>query len=68
MMEASFDIGKISGGNKTEDICELEIELEAGDVVDLKEMAQFIVDNTGAVPYDQSKYMRAIRLLDSADE
>ena len=68
MMEASFDIGKISAGGKSEDICELEIELESGDVVDLKEMAQFIVDNTGAVPYDQSKYMRAIRLLDTSSD
>lgn len=66
MMEACFDVGKISAGDKSEDICELEIELESGDVVDLKELAQFIVDNTNAVPYDQSKYMRAIRLLDTA--
>lgn len=68
MMEASFDTGKISAGNKTEEICELEIELESGDVVDLKEMAQFIIDNTGAVPYDESKYVRAVRLLDSSNE
>ena len=68
MMEACFDTGKRRAGGKHEDICELEIELESGDVVDLKEMAQFIVDNAGAVPYDQSKYMRAIRLLDTSDE
>lgn len=68
LMEASFDTGKISAGGKSEEICELELELESGDVVDLKEMAQFIVDNTDAVPYDESKYMRAVRLLDSTNE
>lgn len=66
IMEACFDTGKIIAGGKTEQICELEIELESGDVVDLKEMAQFIVDNTGARPFDQSKYMRAIKLLDTS--
>lgn len=68
IMEACFDTGTINAGSKSEDICELEIELESGDVVDLKEMAQFIVDNAGAVPYDESKYVRAVRLLDTANE
>ena len=68
IMEASFDIGRISAGGKHEDICELELELESGDVVDLKDMAQFLVENTSAVPYDESKYMRALKLLDSSDD
>lgn len=68
MMEACFDTGTINAGGKHEDICELELELESGDVVDLKEMAQFIVDNAGATPYDASKYARALRLLDASDE
>ncbi len=68
IMEACIDTGTVSGGGKTEPICELELELESGNVVDLKEMARIIIDETGAEPYDVSKYMRAIRLLDSSDE
>ena len=68
IMEACFDVGTISAAGKTESICELELELESGDVVDLKEMAQFLVDNTSATPYDKSKYMRAIALLNNSDE
>ncbi|MCQ2515668.1 MAG: CYTH domain-containing protein [Saccharofermentans sp.] len=68
IMEACFDIGVISAGNKKEDICELELELESGDVVDLKDMAQFIIDSTDARLFDDSKYIRALRLLDKADE
>jgi len=68
IMEACFDTGKISAAGRHEDICELELELESGDVADLKDMAQFIVDNTGAVPFDDSKYIRAVRLLDKADD
>lgn len=68
IMEACFDTGKISAGGKNEEICELELELESGDVVDLKEMAQFIVDNADAVPYNDSKYVRALRLLDASNE
>ena len=64
IMEACFDTGRISAAGKTEEICELELELESGDVVDLKDMAQFIVDKTGAIPFDESKYIRAIKLLD----
>ena len=68
LMEASFDTGTISAGDKSEEICELELELESGDVVDLKDMAQFIVDNTDSYLYDESKYMRAVRLLDSVND
>lgn len=68
IMEACFDIGYISSGDLKEEICELELELESGDVVDLKDMAQFIIDNTDAQLFNDSKYSRAIRLLDKANE
>lgn len=67
MMEACFDYGRIKAGDKEETICELEIELESGDVVDLKEMAQYIVDNSEGVPFDESKFKRCLKLL-NADE
>ena len=63
IMEVCFDCGKIIAGDKEETICELELELESGDVVDLKEMAQFIVDNTGAELFDESKFKRCMKLM-----
>lgn len=68
MMEACFDYGKIYAGDKEEVICELEIELEAGDVVDLKEMAQFVIDNTDGEPFDKSKFRRCLDLLNIKKE
>ncbi len=66
IMEACFDIGKILDGNneQAEDIVELELELESGDVVDLKELADYVVNKTGCVPFNNSKYQRTIKLLD----
>lgn len=63
MMEACFDYGKIYAGDEEEIICELEIELESGDVVDVKEMGQFIVENSEGVPFDKSKFKRCLNLL-----
>ena len=68
IMEACFDIGKIEAGSRSEDICELELELLSGDVVDLKEMAEFIIENTDGEHFNESKFQRSLRLLDSKDE
>ena len=66
IMEASFDVVKITGSNKevSEDIVELELELKSGDVVDLKEMADYIIEETGCFPFNESKYRRTINLID----
>ena len=64
MMEACFDYGKIIVGDKFETICELEIELTEGDVVDLQDLASYIADHSGATPYNDSKFHRCLRLLD----
>ena len=64
IMDACFDIGKIKSGDESEDICELELELTSGDVVDLKDMADFIIEQTGCLTFDESKYQRALRLYD----
>ncbi len=66
MMEACFDYGKIHFGDLTETICELELELDSGDVVDLKDLAQIIMDNTSGVPFNESKFKRVLKLLDSS--
>lgn len=63
IMEVCFDSGKIIAGDREEDICELELELESGDVVDLKEMGQFIVENTGAELFNESKFKRCLKLM-----
>lgn len=65
IMEACFDYGKIIAGDKKEGICELELELSSGDVEDLKDMAQFIVENSTGVPFNESKFKRARKLLDT---
>ena len=68
IMEACFDLGSIDAGSKSEDICELELELLSGDVVDLKDMAQFIIGHTDGKHFNESKFQRSLRLLDSNNE
>lgn len=65
IMEACFDVGQIVAGEKSEPICELELELTSGDVVDLKDMADFIVEHTNGKHYNESKFERSLRLMDS---
>ncbi len=67
IMEACFDVGTINAGTKSEDICELELELISGDVVDLKDMAAFIVENTNGRFFNESKFQRSLKLLDSKE-
>jgi Uncharacterized conserved protein len=66
-MEVCLDTGFIKGGDLTEDICELEIELIKGNVEDIEHLAKIITDNTGSHLFDDSKYIRAIRLLDKSN-
>ena len=65
IMEACFDVGRIEAGAKSEEICEMELELLSGDVVDLKEMAEFIIEHTNGHFFNESKFQRSLRLLDS---
>lgn len=64
IMEACFDVGILSAGDKSEKICELELELISGDVVDLLDMANYVVSKTNAVLFDDSKFKRCLKLLD----
>ena len=68
IMEACFDVGRIEAGNKSCDICELELELSSGDVVDLKDMADIIIENTSGRHFNESKFQRSLKLLDEQDE
>ena len=64
IMEACFDVGKLSAGDKSEPICELELELISGDVVDLMDMANYIVSKTDARFSNDSKFKRCMKLLE----
>lgn len=64
LMEACFDTGKLCASDKSDVICELELELISGDVEDLKDMASVILEKTDAVLFDDSKYKRCLKLLE----
>jgi len=64
LMEACFDVGKLSAGDKSEPICELELELISGDVVDLKDMADYIISKTDSGFCNDSKFKRCLKLLE----
>lgn len=63
-IEACFDSGVIenSDGSKTDEICELELELIKGDMSDLDEVASMISEVAGCTPLDKTKYMRTLNI------
>ena len=63
-IEACFDYGSIisSDGSRSEEICELELELRSGDVDDVKKLAGSIIAMTGCVPFDDTKYGRTLAM------
>ena len=63
-IEACFDSGIISSsdGSRTDEICELELELTDGDITDIRELADLIIDKTGCVPFEDTKYRRTLAI------
>ena len=63
-IEACLDYGSIisSDGSRSEEICELELELKSGEVDDLKKLAGSIIALTGCVPFDATKYGRTLAM------
>ena len=63
-IEACFDSGLIknSDGSKTDEICELELELIEGDEDDLKELSSLISSKYACHPLDKSKFQRTLEL------
>lgn len=63
-IEACFDSGLIknSDGSKTDEICELELELIKGDEDNLKELAGLISTKYDCHPLDKSKFQRTLEL------
>ena len=68
-IEACFDYGLISNsdGSKTDEICELELELKSGDPADIDQLAKIITGKTGCVPLDNTKYGRTLKLATGTD-
>ena len=68
-MEACIDYGLItnSDGSKTDEICELELELKSGDPADIDQLAKIITGKTGCVPLDNTKYGRTLKLATGTD-
>ena len=64
VIEACFDSGMIrnSDGTKTDEICELELELISGSVEDLKELSGILTENADCSPLDKTKYGRTLNM------
>lgn len=63
LLEVAMDTGTLEGGSRTDEICELEIELKQGDVRDILALGDFIQTHTDAVRDDRGKYSRCLILL-----
>ena len=63
-VEACVDSGIIKSqiSDKTDEICELELELITGDEKDLMELKELIMNENECVPLDKSKFMRTLAL------
>ena len=63
-IEACFDSGiiKSSDGLRSDEICELELEIKSGEIDDLKALTALIIDMTGCVPFEDTKYRRTLAM------
>ncbi len=63
LMELALDSGEIRAGELTDTINELEIELKEGDVRDLMDLGQELMNRFELIPETRSKYSRCLALL-----
>lgn len=63
-IEACFDSGIIRGADplKTEEICELELELIEGDVSDLNSLSEMFIKEADCHPLNNTKFKRTLAL------
>lgn len=61
--ELAIDTGEISAGRRSENICELEIELIQGTAELMKKLGRRLCGKYGIFPEDRSKYERGLALL-----
>lgn len=65
VIEVALDQGVVVAGQHQEDICEVELELRAGDPAALFELALELATDVALMPCDISKAERGYRLFDS---
>jgi inorganic triphosphatase YgiF len=63
LMELALDVGQLQAGERTAPIRELELELKEGDVRDLLELGQELIERFHLEPECRSKYARCLDLL-----
>ncbi len=63
LVEVALDIGRIAAGDKSTPLCELELELKAGPVTALFEVAQEIARTIAVLPLQASKAERGYALM-----
>lgn len=66
VVEVAFDFGHIEAGAQRAPICELELELKAGQSVALFEVAQQIARSVAVLPANMSKAQRGFLLMKSS--
>lgn len=66
VVEVALDIGQIVAGKHKRPICELELELKAGKVTALFEVAEQIAQSMAVLPFSASKVERGYRLARDA--
>ncbi len=64
VIEVALDIGKVIGGERSTALCELELELKAGPVSALFEVAADIANSVAVLPLAMSKAQRGYALAD----
>lgn len=64
-IEAALDLGQVCAGERQEEICELELELRAGEPASLLELAIELAADLPLMPCDISKAERGYRLFDA---
>lgn len=63
IIELSLDYGEIDVLERTEKICEMEIELVEGDVRDVISLGQYVLSNSSCRTENRSKYSRCFDIL-----
>lgn len=63
VVEVALDIGQIVAGDKCSPLCELELELKAGQATALFEVAQQISQTIAVLPFNASKAERGYALM-----
>ena len=62
ILELALDSGVLMGGDRTEPLCEVEVELKSGDEAAAVAYARELAQRFGLVPQPKSKYRRALEL------